>query len=164
MIICRHTGEYYIGGTKTSFERRFTSHRASLRGGYAVPELQRCWNNSHPDWFDFIPLFECPPNEVRAREREAIAKLNPPLNRCRSDPTIVAAEVAGVHRATARSRIQRGADPEAPVYKRADVDGESLTLREVSERYGVPLALVRARYARGVRGRALVRPSYSRQR
>lgn len=166
MIICDHTGAFYIGGTRTSFAARFASHHSALRGGYAVPLLQRAWDalGEQEHWFRFVPLYECPPEEVRAREIEAIRTLKPALNHRQPtvDTTLIAAEL-GMDPASIRYRKRKGLPLDKPKGLRSIVKGEELTLRDIAEKHGVPLQRVRERYSRGVRGDELIRAAGARR-
>lgn len=55
-IINKSNGKYYIGSSK-DISKRFSCHKASLRGGYHDnPKLQNAWNKYGEEYFDFIIL------------------------------------------------------------------------------------------------------------
>lgn len=137
MLKCRVSGLRYVGGTKHSFEQRFSWHRTALATGTASKMLQACDTLYGPDNFEFIPLKEFPPEEVHDREREAIEALKPELN------------IYGV-----RPR----AAPAAALY---DVGGRKLTIEQIASEARVHEETIRSRLRRGLTGDALLAGKHS---
>lgn len=164
MIICDYTGEYYIGGTTMEFSARFACHRSALKHGYGPPLLQVCWDRRGDHNFRFVPLVELPKEEVRERELEMIRELRPALNHRlpAHDSVTLATQLTGLTRNAIRWRIRNGKDATAAPYKRAEVRGELLTAREIADRYGLPLKLVRERLYAGETGERMIRPAGAR--
>ncbi len=142
MIRVGATGDFYIGGTTLSFDDRFMRWRSWLRRQKAPALLQRAWNE-HAETFEFVPLKAFPLDEVHEREREAIMRLQPPLN---------------VYVPTGRPRKQH-------VMTKARTgafmfDGRMMTLSEIARRTGISRDTLKARAARGLTGPALVMPKH----
>lgn len=137
LIRCRVSGLRYVGGTKHGFEERFAWHLNRLRCDAGPKRLQACFELYGPDNFEFVPLREFPADEVHEREREAIDALKPELN------------IYGV-----RARQE-------PVAATYDVDGEQLTVTQMSRRSGIGEETIRARIKRGLTGQALVAPPHA---
>ena len=115
LIKCTPTGELYVGGTKSPFERRFVVHRQMLRAGTAPPLLQVAHDAHGMEALEFIPLKEFPPEQVAERERQAVERLNPALNinmPAGIDTKVIAAE-AGISLSAVYSRMKMGLTGEA---------------------------------------------------
>lgn len=151
------TGEFYVGGTKTSFRERFKSQLAALAAGVASEKLQAAYDAS--PGIEFRPLKAFPPEEVHAREREAIARLRPTLNVYAPDWEILdAAAKTGMTESAIRYRREKGIPLDRPKGLRAEVDGVSYTYREAAAKFGVKYETIRYRAKQGYVGRDLVRP------
>lgn len=99
--------------------------------------LQACHDLHGADGFDYVPLKTWPPEEVHARELEAIATLKPDLN------------IYGNDKIKAR---RRGAAADPATH---EIDGEWLTIEQISERFDVGVETVRKRIQRGMTGKDL---------
>lgn len=162
MILCKPTGEFYIGGTTLPFETRFSAHRSRLRSGkFRSTLLQEAVRLYGIDQFEFRPLKEFPPEEVALREAEAIRRLKPALNI--KKPGYDGTE-GSIHVETIRARRKRGVpedrlfDPPHRTIRSANrylVDGELLTVDEIAAKCGVPAGTIYNRVARGLTGKAL---------
>lgn len=138
LIVCRPTGEQYVGGTKVSFGTRFTAHRTQLRRGVcSVPKLQEAHDKYGMEALAFIPLKAFPPEEIAAREREAIEFLKPALNTC------------GVGGRASYARWE-------PIV----VGGQQMTVTEAARRYGLEPNTIRLRIKRGLSGDDLIAPPH----
>lgn len=138
MIVCRPTGELYIGATARSFRQRFAEHRNQLvRGACTAIKLQAAAALHGVDALDFIPLKSFPPGELAAREREAIEALRPALN------------TDGVS-----SRRTYGKWP------RVEVGGRSLTVYQAAREFGIEANTIRRRMEKGMLGADLVAPAH----
>lgn len=136
MIRCKAVGKYYIGGTTLSFQKRFTEHRTALAGGYAPRMLQACHDLFGLESLEFLPLRTLNPDEVAAREREAIAELQPELN------------IYGVR---ARSGGSGGS---------IEINGRRMTLAQASKMSGVDARTISYRKLRGLTDEALIAPPH----
>lgn len=138
MVLCRPTGEYYLGSTKRSFRVRFAEHRTQMGRNLGVtPLLQAAYDTYGPDALEYVPLCVFPPDEVADREREALATLKPSLN--------------GDH-VRQRARFER--------WEKIDVAGKSYTIEEAAREFGLIPNTIRNRVRRGVKGLALVAAPY----
>jgi len=129
---------YYVGGTTMLFEKRFDRHRAMLRRGDGPRLLQACYDLYGEENLSFEPLKAFPPEEVAAREKEAIEHLKPDLN-IYLQPTHIA-------RPRGRSRA-------AETFVHGGVEHTAQTLAEVT---GLKASTIHARRLRGLTGAALV--------
>jgi hypothetical protein len=142
MIKCRNNGMFYIGGTTYTFEERFGAHRSCMNQGKSAPRLQACFELYGPESLEFIPLKEFPPEEVAAREAEAIETLKPQLNTYKTD------------------RPRRWPPRYLRTAKLYEVNGEMLSVPDLAKRYGIEEATIYTRAQRGLRGNALVAPKH----
>lgn len=138
LILCRPTGEKYIGGTKRPMRLRFTAHRTQLRSGRCtIPKLQAAYDLHGPDAFEYIPLKNFPEDQIADREREALEFLKPELN---------------TSHVTGKSGYRR--------WPHITVDGVSLSVNEVARKYGISSRMLRFRIEKGLTGDALVAPAH----
>ena len=148
---CVPTGELYVGSTHMDLQERHRRHQSALWFGNAPPSLQERYDE-YGDVFEMIPLKSFPSDQLDQREREAILRLRPALNR--NVPNV------GVSPALARYRRDRGIAMDAPKYgprRRCMVRGEMLTAPEIAERYDLPQVLVRGRMGNGEDGERIIR-------
>lgn len=138
MIRCAATGERYIGGTTLPFDVRFARWRTMLGRGKGPSALQLAWDD-YSDTFEFVALKEFPPEEVHARELEAIEKLKPTLNTYL--PT-------GAVRAISR------------VAQHDVGNGRRMTVREITREFGLSADLIYERCRQGLIGTDLIAPKY----
>jgi group I intron endonuclease len=76
-ILNRKTGKFYIGSSK-DIKIRWRDHRRALKKGTHInPLLQRAWNKTGKDHFDFIVLEECVPDLCLEREQHYLDTLKP---------------------------------------------------------------------------------------
>lgn len=69
-IVSSESGKVYVGSTATSFKKRWTEHRAGLRGNYHHnPHLQAAWARYGEGAFEFV-ICECVDDLDRLIERE----------------------------------------------------------------------------------------------
>lgn len=138
MILCRPTGEYYLGATARPFETRFTEHRTQLgRGICTIPLLQQRAAEHGVEALEFTPLKEFPVSELAAREQEALALLKPALNTCH---------------VRAKGSYQR--------WDRVEIEGRDYTVAEAARAFGVLARTIRLRIERGLTGLSLVAPPH----
>ncbi len=138
MILCRTTGEFYVGGTKTSFEQRFREHRNQLRrGACLIPKLQAAYNQHGEEAFEYRVLKDFPPAEVDAREKEALTALQPALNTCY---------------VTTKGKYRR--------WDKIVVDGASYSIGAAARKFRLEARTIRLRVERGLTGEALVAPAH----
>ena len=164
-IECAPTKELYIGSTKLSPRFRYYNHKADLKTGRGPPLLQAAYNTYGWESLRLIPLKEFPDDELRSREYEAIAKVQPALNmNLLTDPTVYArARQSGVSKYLVHARAARGLTGEALVAqpyankKRFEVRGEMLTVPEIAERYGLKVSTVYPRASSGLSGEDIIR-------
>lgn len=136
LITCLPTGEMYVGATIWNVNARLAAHRGALRAGKSgCTRLQAAYNKHGPDAFEYRLLNYFPPEEVYAREREAVRKLRPALN---------SRLVGTCHEAKSTNHVY-------------EVRGEHLTVNRIAEKYGLKPATVYQRAHRGVRDEALIR-------
>ena len=131
MIRCRATGDFYIGGTRSPFERRFVVHRQMLRAGTAPPLLQEAFDQWGMSSLEFIPLKSMDPELVQEREAEAVARLRPALNK--NQPAMVDAKTiardAGISLATVYARMKQGLTGDALMRPRHQAPRKQWTRR-----------------------------------
>lgn len=66
------SGKRYVGSTG-NFQRRWSQHLGSLRGGYhSNPDLQSDWNKHGEAVFKFTPLFLCARQDLKGTEQRFI--------------------------------------------------------------------------------------------
>lgn len=74
----------YIGSTRASFRKRFTSHKNELRrNSHGNNFLQNSWNKYGEESFVFIPLYRCDKKDCLDFERFFIDFYNPEYNLAR---------------------------------------------------------------------------------
>ena len=159
MIRCIATGEIYIGATKSKFERRFANHKTALKCGRGGRELQKRYDAHGPESFEYVALQEFDVSELFDREQEAIAKLQPRMNK-----NVIARDVydamqeTGLTREAIEYRKAKGQDLVYGSATHAEYKGKMMRLAEISDATGLDVGTLNARYKRGDRGAALVRP------
>lgn len=146
-----------------AFNTRFRVHRSSLRiGKNAPPLLLAAWNAHGEEAFDFIALKTFPPNEVAARESEAIARLRPALNK----PLSGQPRIHGLSPATIKYREKIGLTGSAvfmPPHtnkRRWQVGCEWLSINDMAMRAGLSEDAIEYRLAKGLTGTDLIRPKH----
>lgn len=144
------TGRCYIGSTRRSFSSRWCSHKALLRAGkHHSRHLQNAWNKYGEGAFAFSILMTCKPEDAVSNEQRAISEQKPAFNVTRvldESLTFTASEETRAK----QSKAKRIAAPKHLV------NGEMLTLADISERYNIPKHRLIRRAMRGITGDALL--------
>lgn len=146
-IKCVPTGELYIGGTQTSFAKRFERHRDAFRRKRNCRLLQERYDEYGSGAFQFIPIKEFPAHEVGDREKEAIQRLQPALNIVHTNKPIKAhvqleggsaVRKYGLAASTVYTRMLAGQEVNLPRYapelrkrKLHEFRGEMRSLKEI---------------------------------
>lgn len=80
-ILCKISGNFYIGSSSVSIEGRWRTHVWYLkRNKHHSPALQNAWNKHGEMNFEFIILEKCDPDSCIEREQYYINNLNPEYN------------------------------------------------------------------------------------
>lgn len=161
-IRCIPTGELYIGGTQVPFRCRFMRHQSALRTKRSgCKRLQERYDQYGEDAFEYLPLKAFLWYQVKEKEADAIAKLQPALNIYDNREAQLARDT-GLKRETIRQRIKSGWSEDEltlPPHGRAlhgEVNGEMLPARKIADMTGLSIEVIRARIKRGRKDAALL--------
>lgn len=146
-IRCVPTGDMYVGGTKVTIRARLGQHKSCLKHGKSFPEMQKLWDEYGRHQFDFCALKAFPADQVKDREKEAIRRLQPSLNKY-LDPA---------KRAPKKQRTGAYVDR-----RKVEVRGEVMTHKEIALKYSLALSVVSRRIYAGDVGEQIIRPANSR--
>lgn len=144
MITCAANGFRYVGGTTMPIEKRFRGHITALRSGTSKCRLlQACADLYGVESLSLTVIKEFPPEQVPAREAEAIARLKPELN-IQSHP---------------EKQADRGGYGMVVEYA-----GQKYSPAELGKTFSISPQLIRSRWARGLKEDDLVAPPHRTKR